>query len=57
MKYAERPVWAQRCRPLRADGVDPELLLAAGEVDTAEGAALLAEGVALLCSIRDRHLQ
>jgi hypothetical protein len=36
--------------------VDSELLLAAGMVDTAEWRALLAEGVALLCVIRDRYL-
>ena len=32
------------------------LLLATGMVDTAEWRALLAEGVALLCVIRDGHL-
>jgi glutamate-ammonia-ligase adenylyltransferase len=36
--------------------VDSELLLAAGIVDTAEWQALLAEGVSLLCAIRDEHL-
>jgi glutamine synthetase adenylyltransferase len=36
--------------------VDSELLLAAGIVDTTEWQALLAEGVSLLCAIRDRHL-
>ena len=36
--------------------VDSELLLAAGMVDTAEWRASLAEAVALLCAIRDRHL-
>jgi glutamate-ammonia-ligase adenylyltransferase len=40
--------------PLR---VDAELLLAAGMVNPAEWRALLAEGVALLCAIRDVHLQ
>jgi hypothetical protein len=36
--------------------VDSELLLAAGMVDTAEWRLLLAEGVSLLCAIRDGHL-
>ncbi|MCI0334807.1 MAG: hypothetical protein L0228_16460 [Planctomycetes bacterium] len=36
--------------------VDSELLLAAGMVDTAEWRALLAEGIALLCTIRNGHL-
>ena len=36
--------------------VDSELLLAAGMADTAEWRELLAEGIALLCAIRDGHL-
>jgi len=36
--------------------VDSALLLATGMVDTAEWRALLAEGVALLCVIRNAHL-
>ena len=42
---------------LAPDRVDSELLLAAGLVDPAEWRAFLAEGVALLCAIRDGHLQ
>jgi glutamate-ammonia-ligase adenylyltransferase len=37
--------------------IDSELLLAAGIVDVAEWRALLSEATALLCVIRDRHLQ
>jgi hypothetical protein len=37
--------------------VDPELLLAAGMIDIAEWRAVLAEGVLLLCAIRDAYLR